>query len=650
MINYYDETIYGGSFMKKTSFSINIKSFITKIENKFDKIYNLKQSIIIIALLSLFSVIFQAIIQNGITYEALINYLGYIKSPLLILFNFLPIFLFTMIFYFLLNSIPKSFIIVNLPLTLLLIVNHYKIFFRDTPLTLNDFSSTIEALSIVQNYNIEFSFRIFLLTLIMTLLFVFLIKYIHNEKVQLKIRLVGILASLILIFISYIFIYQNTELYKTVSTPQNEYYDVAVVNSKGLLYSLISKENLQTIYTKPEGYSDEKISQLINTYTTVTNDNKTIPNVIAIMSEAFFDPREASNLKFYQNKNPLKNYDELKKDGYYGNIIVPGFAGATASTEFEFLTGMNIFSIDSSMPEIYKTHINTKVYSIVDIFNKLNYRTLAIHPGFNWFYNRNSVYKYMGFDDMIFKDSLPKNVEQVNYYISDTVTADLIIDNYKNHLETNPNQGYFNFTITIQNHGPYMDYETDRAPSIIKPENMDETRYNIVNNYINGLSDADNLLGKVKDYISTLDNPTVLLFFGDHLPYFDSELKAYDEIGYNITDSSLESIKLKYSTPYIIWSNEAFKNLTQEQNRVLLKGKGEDISSNYLSLELLKYISMDLPPFFNFLNNLKNKVNAITPNYYLVDNKFELELSDELNEKLNNYRIWEYYNLRKQSN
>lgn len=650
MIDYCDEIIYGGSFMEKTFFSINMKNFFIKLRNKFNKNYNLKQSIIIIALLALFSVIFQAIMQNGITYEGIINYWGYLKSPLLILFNFLPIFLFTMFFYFLLNSISKSFIIVNLPLTLLLIVNHYKIFFRDTPLTLNDFSSTVEALSIVQNYNIEFNFRIFLLTLIMISLFVFLIKYIHSEKVQLKIRLIGFLASLVLIFTSYTLIYKNTELYKTVSTPQNEYYDVAIVNSKGLLYSLISKENLKTIYTKPKEYSDEKMSKLINAYTTVNNDNKTMPNVIAIMSEAFFDPREASNLKFYPDKNPLKNYDELKKDGYYGNIIVPGFAGATASTEFEFLTGMNIFSIDSAMPEIYKTHINTKVYSIVDIFNKLNYRTLAIHPGFNWFYNRNSVYKYMGFDDMIFKDSLPKNVEQINYYISDNVTADLIINNYKKHLGTAPDEGYFNFTITIQNHGPYMDYETNREPSVIKPENMNETRYNIVNNYINGLNDADNLLGKVKDYISTLNEPTVLLFFGDHLPYFDSELKAYDEIGYNITDSSLKSIKRKYSTPYIIWGNDAFKTLVTKQDGTILKGKGKDISSNYLGLELLKYINMDLPPFFTFLNNLKDKVSVITPNYYLVDNKFELELSDELNEELNNYKIWEYYNLRKQNN
>ncbi|MBR2430591.1 hypothetical protein IKB17_03895, partial [bacterium] len=50
---------------------------------------------------------------------------------------------------------------------------------------------------------------------------------------------------------------------------------------------------------------------------------------------------------------------------------VPGFAGATASTEFEFLTGMNIYTIDSSMPDVYKTHVTSKLYSLVDIFNSI---------------------------------------------------------------------------------------------------------------------------------------------------------------------------------------------------------------------------------------------------------------------------------------
>ena len=626
-----------------------IKLLINKIIDSLNKLsshtYDLKKSILIIAILSLFSIIFQAIFQNGIS---LWNYLGYLKSPLLLLFNLLPVFLLITFFYFITNSISKSFIIINLPFTIILIINHYKVYFRDTPLTLNDFFSAKEAFSIIQNYTLEFNLRIIILSIIMIFTFVILLKYLNNTKNTLTVRALGILLTILLFFISYFAIYQHTELYKKVYTPINEYYDVDIVGSKGLIYSLVSKENLKTVYTKPANYSSEKIEELKSTYQTLSVSQKKMPNVIAIMSEAFFDPQEAENLTFYPNKNPLKNFNKLKEDSYYGNIIVPGFAGATASTEFEFLTGMNIFTIDSSMPDIYKTHITSKVYSIVNIFNDLDYETVAIHPGFDWFYNRNSVYKYMEFDKMIFKSDLPDDVEMVNYYVSDNVTSDLIIDNYKKHLEESPNTGYFNFTITIQNHGPYMDYKTDREPSVVKPDNMDEKLYNIVNNYMNGLNDADNLLGNVTNYVSELDTPTVVLFFGDHLPYFDAELQAYKDIGYNITDDSLESLKLKHSTPYLIWANDSAKKLITEQGGTIMQGEGQEISSNYLGLELLKYINMDLPPFFNFIDKLQEKINIISQNYYFSENNFHVDLTSELNELINAYKIWEYYNIREQ--
>lgn len=609
---------------------------------------NLKSSLLIICILSLFSVIFQIIMQNGAPTEDFKNYLIYIQSPLLILFNFLPIFLLTVFFYFLLNSISKSFFVINLPFLMILIINHYKIFFRDIPLTITDFSLAQEAISILQNYTIEFNLRVFILSLLMIIIFIFLFKYIHAQKNNKEIRLIGIFSTVLLIFLSYLFIYSNKELYINVHTSTNEYYDVNIVTEKGLIYSLLSKNTLTTLYEKPTNYSTEKIQELMQSYASKNTSNKRMPNVIAIMSEAFFYPENAENLEFYENKNPLKNFDRLKENSYYGNIIVPGFAGATASTEFEFLTGMNIFTIDSSMPDVYKTHINSKIYSLVSIFNNLGYNTLAIHPGHSWFYNRTSVYKYMGFDNMIFASDLPKNVEKVNYYISDNVTADLIIDNYKKHLETSPDKGYFNFTVTIQNHGPYIDKQTDKDPIVIRPENMDEKLYNIVNNYMIGLNDADNLLGKVTDFANTLDTPTVIVFFGDHLPYFDSELQGYKDIGYPITDNSLESLKLKHTTPYIIWGNDKAKELINLQGGTIITGQGKDISSNYLGLELLKYINMDLPPFFNFIDALKEKINIITQNYYYIENKFYTQLPEEFEGLINDYKIWEYYNLKEQ--
>ena len=591
------------------------------------------KSLILIAVLSLILVIIQSVIQNGVD---LAVYWFQITNPIIILLNFLPIFLLMSFIFCLTNNVWKSFFTTVLPVMLLLIINYYKSYFLDAPLVLADITQAFEALSIVQNYTLTFSLKIFLICVLLLFVLIFLILKVKSNKKSKEQATTTLLIVTLTSMFSYYFIYSNQYIYDNVALPVNPYYDVGIVNSKGLIYSLISKSELDVTYNTPDGYSKEIAQNILSNYT-ISSENSSTPNVIAIMSEAFFDPQDAKDIEFYNN--PLVNYNNLKKQAYYGNIIVPGFAGSTASTEFEFLTGMNVSSIDSSMPNIYKTHLTQPTYSLVDLFKSLDYTTLAIHPGESWFYNRKNVYNYLGFDSAIFKSDLPKNTEQVNYYISDSVTSDLIIDNYQTHLENNPEKRYFNFTVTIQNHGPYMDYETERPAILKRPDNISDELYNVLNNYMLGLSDADKLLGDVSSYIETLEEPTVLIFFGDHLPFFDSELLGYEAIGYDITSENLEGLKRKYTTPFLIWGNSAFRN----ENT--LKGYAGDISSNYLSNKLLEYINVS-SPFFEFTKMLEEKINIIAPNYFEVDSKLVTELNKEQNQLLKQYRILEYYILK----
>lgn len=593
------------------------------------------KSVLVIALLSLILVISQSIIQNGID---LAVYWFQLSNPIIICLNFLPIFLLMTFIFCITNSVWKSFFVTALPVTLLLIINYYKSYFLDAPLVLADITQAFEALSIAQNYTLTFSLKIFLICTLLLFVLVFLMLRIKSNKTSKEQTVTTILLITLIGSLSYYFVYSNQYIYENVAIPVNPYYDVGIVNSKGLIYSLISKTELDVTYNPPEGYSKELAKEILAAYSTATQPTST-PNIIAIMSEAFFDPQSASNIKFYTT--PLVNYNKLKKESYYGNIIVPGFAGSTASTEFEFLTGMNVYSIDSSMPNIYKTHLTKPTYSIVDLFNSLDYSTLAIHPGDSWFYNRKNVYNHLGFDKTIFKSDLPKDTPKTNYYINDSVTSELIIENYKKHLENNPDKNYFNFTVTIQNHGPYMDYETDRAPILKRPDNISDELYNVLNNYMLGLYDADKLLGDIANYINTLDEPTVLVFFGDHLPFFDSELLGYEAIGHDIDTQTLTGLKQKYTTPFLIWGNKAFKN----ENKKILKGYAGDISSNYLSNKLLEYINIS-SPFFEFTKMLENKINIIAPNYYSINNKLVTETNEEISQLLNQYKILEYYLLK----
>lgn len=614
-------------------------------KNKFEKYkknIDTKGSLITIIVLSLITVLIQIFVQNGLN---IFSYIGYGTSPLILLFNFLPVFLIMLFGFFVFNRIWAGYILVNIPLSFMLFANQYKIFFRDEPLKPLDFTIGTEAFGIVSNYELKFDIRLFILIILVALIFLYLLFFIKGKAKNLFIRIIGVVLSVSMLFGLYKLVYTNKELYDNVPSNANVYYDVSLYDYKGFLYSFLI--NLNTIkYEMPKGYSEEKVEEIIKKYSNNITKSDEMPNVIGIMSEAFFDPRGDEKLKFYDGMEPLTNLDRLRKEGSYGNIIVPGFAGGTSSTEFEFLSGMSIYEISSAMPTVYKTHINRDCFSLARMFKNFGYDTLAIHPGHKWFYNRSTAYQKMGFDKTVFIEDLPENLETVNYYTSDAETSKLIIDSYKEHLKTS-NKKYFNFTVTIQNHGPYMDYPTDREERYVRPDGMSDQLYYTINNYMNGLHDADKLLGDVADFIATVDEPTVLVFFGDHLPFFDKDMDGYQYIGRDVKSESIEKIMDRYRIPYVIWANDAAKKQAEENGRKITGGKNDDISSNFLASQMFEYLGINPSPFFAFNADLKSKISVINPNYFTQDGETVKKPDEKGEELLYEYKILQYHYLKK---
>lgn len=594
--------------------------------------------LLIITILSAAIIAYQAVVQSNINIP---KYLSITITPIAALINFSIVFLFMLFVYALTNRISVSFWVTYIPLTVALIVNNYKIFYRDEPLRATDFLLAKETGKIMENYDITINWGLLSIVSVCTILGILILKKLKLKKQNLKFRIISLILSAAIFSGAFAFVYQNETLNEFINQNTNEFYQVDVSNNKGLLFYLASTIKAQ-ICPVPEGYSAEEAKAFLDLVPIkLPEDGTATPNVIAIMSESFADlSGYAENLHFIDG-SPLKNYEKLKKESIYGDILVPGFAGGTAFSEFEFLTAANVSLINKDMPDIYTSYINKNLYSVARLFKEMDYSTLAIHPGYPWFYNRQNVYKYMGFDDYITRDNLPSDVEKINYYISDAVTADLICSSYEKHLKENPDKGYFNFTVTIQNHGPYMDYETERDPVLVRPEGISDELYNAMNNYFLGLGDADALLGKVTEYINTIDKPTVLLFFGDHLPFFDSELKGYNSIGYDIDVSTTEGYIHKFSTPYLICGNKAARESMQ-----LPKGDRGLISSNYLATELFEYIKLKNSPYFNFVTEMKHELPVIAHSRFFLGDEVVETPGMDLSEKINKYKKLQYYILR----
>lgn len=615
------------------------------MKNSIQKPMNMGKSLLVIMLLSFAGVFLQSIVQNGFLSGM---HFVYIIYPAIVILNALPVFLIITLFYFLTGKIWIGTTIAYLPLYLLNVTNFFKTKFRDEPLKLSDIQLIGETRNITQNYELKVTFGMIVGAIFAIAIIIYTAKRLKSEKLKWHVKSVGAVSIICVMLLSFNFIYTNKWIYENIPTFANEYHDSDMAKHHGMLYTLLVSSNSAS-YDMPEGYSDEVAESLLSESadaTAYSEDSKKI-NVIAIMGEAFFDVTRGGKAQFAEGVNPYENYETVKKEGYFGKLVVPGFGGSTESTEFEFLTGASQYLLDNNMPTAYKTFITQPAYSLPRFFKDNGYRAVALHPGYEWFYNRKGAYQNLGFDDFISREDMGEDAPKIFGYIEDGFTADRIIGEYLKHYEEYPEMPYFNFNITIQNHGPYPDYDYGRDIVYERPENMSDENFYIINNYLNGIRDTDNLLGDIKNFAAGREEPIAILFFGDHMPYLDANIECFDALGYNISHKSEEGLRNKYMMEYVMWCNQSANDVIKEKNIPLKRGEGPEISANFLGTEFLNYLGMKKSAYFDFVDKVQDTVSIISPNYYKINGEFASVLDEESKEILKNYEYLQYFNLRK---
>ena len=161
---------------------------------------------------------------------------------------------------------------------------------------------------------------------------------------------------------------------------------------------------------KPNNYNENEIKKLLESYEDDTNNIEStddFPNVVVIMNESFSDLDMSYNLGLAED--PISYFHELVQ----GENVVSGvmhssqFGGGTANIEYEFISGnVTAFLPAGSMP--YQQYIASNVkQSIVSYMNKLGYTTYGMHSWDKSGYSREKIYGLLGFDNALFKDSMP---------------------------------------------------------------------------------------------------------------------------------------------------------------------------------------------------------------------------------------------------
>lgn len=394
----------------------------------------------------------------------------------------------------------------------------------------------------------------------------------------------------------------------------------------------------------PDSYSEKKAEELlaqaaaqgqaetssqstdITEAGTQTQTSEELPNIIVIMNEAFSDLSILDEYTTNEDEIPyIRSLMNGAEDTISGYMDVSVLGGNTANTEFEFLTGNTMaFLPQGCIP--YQQYIHDTMPSMASSLKEMGYRTLALHPyGANG-WDRNEVYEFFGFDQFYSKNDFT-DPHLLRKYISDQADIDKVIELY----EQDPDTPLFLFNVTMQNHSSYSDAFDNFTPTI-EVEGSDSFA---LNQYLSLLKESDRSLERLITYFEQVDDPTIIVFFGDHQPTDSVVSPIYKLNGRSVYSLTEEELRLRYQVPYIIHANF---DIEEAQN--------VPMSTNYLGVKTLEAAGLKLNDYQQFLLAQYETYPSISV-LQMTDAEGNITSISNKENLLSSYEILQYYHLFK---
>lgn len=340
---------------------------------------------------------------------------------------------------------------------------------------------------------------------------------------------------------------------------------------------------------RPADYSEERMAELAQTYTELAqqaNNSRQAgvlddANVVVILGESFTDPTRLEGVEAAEDPIPFTR--SLMAETTSGTMLSSGYGGGTANVEFEVLTSMALANFQPQMHAPYPMLVphHERFPSIVDRLSD-DHEALAIHPYSPGFYRRETVYPILGFDRATFWDTIGhRDKIEDDDHISDAATYTELLDE----LRATAAPMIAN-VVTMQNHSPYDGLFSD--PIEVTGE-LSDSQAETAGHYLRGLRHSDDAMAGLISELEELDEKTIVLFYGDHLPAMwpDAVEDRNDE-------------QTLHETPWFVWAN--FDTTEVEPPEVL--------GPNYLAGQLLDTANAPLTPFDALLAELSGELAA----------------------------------------
>ena len=579
------------------------------------------------------------------------------SQPLLIVLNALPVGLLLLAFTCLFRNVFSAAALVGTCCALLSTANRIKLEVRDEPVFPRDFALLKEVYAATGEYAITWPWKVFAVIALCAVVmaaaawFVGVKPFPWAKLRNLWGRLLGFALSLGVLAALIFTLYASDGLYNSFSV-SNAYYIPSVFNELGFPYCFCHQFTTYTV-DKPEGYSRTQAAAWDSAETTPA-EGKNV-HVIFVMNEAFSALSEEPAFTYTAENDPLANYHALESDPHAvtGRVVVPGFAGGTANTEFDILTGMQTRALSSTTTSAFRA-VNRNLDSLFRVYGGDGYETLFLHPGYDWFYNRENVYRWMGAQESRFIDQMP-DAEYKGSWVTDEYMAGLIEEAFESAVSDG--SCLFNYTTTIQNHMSYT--ATKYGEGHVSPELQTDLALpaeteTMLSVYMEGLRDADAMLGRLTAYFSQTEEPVLLAFYGDHLPYLGDGMQGYQDINSQVAlpEAERDDPLCSYETPYVLWVNDAAAEVLDWERAVASLDLPEDhrLSACFLGGTVLELTGRDQDnAWFAFLSQLRREMPVVQAELY-EDSEGQVRslssLSPERQDAIRRWRCWSYYKLQ----
>lgn len=557
------------------------------------------------------------------------------QQPVICLWSVLFLALLSLFFGLLMKRLARGYLLITLVVVILNLVNYFKTLITSMPLELPDLklAGQVGAIAQLNAKSITFSAAT-VLGILLPFAWFAVLRILAKPMLDVnwKWSLSACGGSLILFLLCFV-LFADSLVYApagvTLKTPVSQgivYRDCLF--PLGMWRSVIYRDRSGEIdVTDPAAMKQlkRKLDHTLSADDPSPNEEKQ-PNVILILSESFFDVTALPGLSF--ETDPLAEYHALQEESVSGTFYSRTMGYGTCNIELELLTGVNSALLANGDDPLHWESAHQALFPTVPyLFKQAGYYTGFLHMYNDTIYNRTELFSHLSFDEMFFNNdyaAIDPDAAAAEDYITyrmgklsgsqlgDAYMTDLIINLYEQKEDDGP---VFLYASSMENHAPYNadKYSAYHYP-FTSTAPLTDAAVGALNAYTEGAANSSQALKALTDYFSQVEEPTVILFYGDHVPGLGLDTgSVYQQIwdfdGSIFSTTPALGAEL-YSSDYLIWANDP--SLLPDS-----PGSRADTSCAFFGLEVLDAAGLPLPRYWQQVRRMSEECQAYNAIYFV---------------------------------